>query len=343
VANEEHLAILRQGVEAWNAWRKRDPEVYPDLRWVDLHEADLRGADLRWVDLHEADLAAADLYEANLLGATLADAYLFETDLSSTTLAVADLRRADLRGASLVGASLFNTTLVEADLRGADLSRAVLVSTRLEGVKLTGARVYGVSAWDITVDDATEQADLVITPKGEPAITVDNLEVAQFVYLLLNNQRLRHVIDTITSKVVLILGRFTPERKAVLDALRAELRKRDYLPILFDFDKPTNRDLTETVSTLAHMARFVVADITEAKSIPQELQATVPNLLSVPVQPLLQAAASEWGMYEHFSRYPQVLPVCAYERAEDLLATLAERVIAPAERKAKDLQSPAAR
>ena len=61
-------------------------------------------------------------------------------------------------------------------------------------------------------------------------------------------------IDTITSKVVLILGRFTAERKAVLDALREELRKRDYLPILFDFAVPTTRDITETVSLLARMA-----------------------------------------------------------------------------------------
>ena len=67
---------------------------------------------------------------------------------------------------------------------------------------------------------------------------MDNLEVAQFIYLLLNNAKIREVIDTITSKVVLILGRFTPERKVVLDALREELQKRDYVPVLFDFDKP---------------------------------------------------------------------------------------------------------
>jgi hypothetical protein len=53
----------------------------------------------------------------------------------------------------------------------------------------------------------------------------------------------RDVIDTITSKAVLILGRFTDERKAVLDALREELRKRDYLPILFDFAVPALRDV----------------------------------------------------------------------------------------------------
>lgn len=51
------------------------------------------------------------------------------------------------------------------------------------------------------------------------------------------SHKIRNVIDTIASKAVLILGRFTTERKAVLDALRDELRKRDYLSILFDFDK----------------------------------------------------------------------------------------------------------
>jgi hypothetical protein len=127
---------------------------------------------------------------------------------------------------------------------------------------------------------------LIITRKGQAAVTVDDIEIAQFLYLLLNNSKIRRVIDTVTSKVVLILGRFTPERKRVLDAVREQLRVENYLPILFDLDKPTNRDITETVSTLAHMARFVIADITDARSIPQELMEIVPNLPSVPVQPL---------------------------------------------------------
>jgi hypothetical protein len=79
---------------------------------------------------------------------------------------------------------------------------------------------------------------LVITRENEPTITVDDIEVAQFIYLMLNNQKIRRIIETITSKVVLILGRFTEERKAVLDALREELRKRDYLPVLFNGSLP---------------------------------------------------------------------------------------------------------
>jgi hypothetical protein len=54
---------------------------------------------------------------------------------------------------------------------------------------------------------------------------------------------------------VLILGRFTDERKEVLDALRDELRKRDYLPILFDFDKPTSRTTDETIMLLSRAWR----------------------------------------------------------------------------------------
>ena len=196
--------------------------------------------------------------------------------------------------------------------------------------------MYGISAWNVKLEGAI-QSSLVITPRGESPIQVDNLEVAQFIYLLLNNQKIRSVIDTITSKVALILGRFTPGRKVVLDAIRDELRKRDYLPVLFDFEKPASRNLTETISTLAHMARFVIADITDAKSVPQELMAIVPNMPSVPVQPLLLASQQEYGMFEHFRNYPWVLEEVIYDNQQTLLAELSKKVIAPAEAKAKDL------
>ena len=147
--------------------------------------------------------------------------------------------------------------------------------------------------------------------------------------------------------MVLILGRFTPERKLILNALRDELRRRNYLPmlidfekpshLLFDFKKPSHRDLTGTVSTLAHMARFVIADITDANSIPHELLAIVPNLPSVPVQPLLLASQQEYGMFEHFRRFPSVLEPVLYEDQDRMLAAIADMVIGPAEAKAEEL------
>jgi hypothetical protein len=64
------------------------------------------------------------------------------------------------------------------------------------------------------IGTVTKQRDLVITQLNEPEITVDNIEVTQFIYLPLHNEKIRDVIDTITSKPVLILGRFALQREA---------------------------------------------------------------------------------------------------------------------------------
>ena len=336
MANPEHLARLKEGVEHWNNWRKWNPYINPDLSEADLSEANLSEADLSLTDLSGANVSGANLWGADLSSAHLSGAGLSRADLSRAYLIGVDLSRANLSRVRLFSADLRNADFRGADLTEARLDYATLVDTNLEKADLTACHVYGISAWNVRLEGAV-QSNLVITHEDESPIQVDNLEVAQFIYLLLNNQKIRSVIDTITSKVVLILGRFTPERKVMLDAIRDELRKRDYLPVLFDFEGPTSRDLTETISTLAHMARFVIADITDAKSIPQELMAIVPDLPSVPVQPLLLASQHEYAMFEHFRRYPWVLKEVLYDDQQTLLTELSEKVIAPAEAKAKEL------
>jgi uncharacterized protein YjbI with pentapeptide repeats len=310
------------------------------LKGADLSQSRLRGAVLRETDLSEAnlsdaDLGSAQLLQANLIKAKLRGAYLFKACLLWTNLFKADLTNANLVEANLGSANLNGAILRGSNLARANLSYARIVGADVEDAFLSGCSIYGCSVWNLR-GTPKGQFDVVITPQDEPEITVDNIEVAQFLFLLLNNQKIRDVIDTITSKVVLILGRFTADRKLVLDAIRDELRKRDYLPVLFDFDKPANRDITETVSTLAHMARFIVADLTDAKSIPQELGRIVPFLPSVPVQPILLASQTEWGMFETFPRYPWVLPIARYDNQRELLAKLEEEVIEPAERKATE-------
>jgi hypothetical protein len=349
MANKEHVTLLKQGVEAWNAWRRENPDIRPNLirtplmraylREADLAGAYLGGANLFGADLIGANLCGADLIGANLTSAGLIGANLVRADLHSANLSEVRLDKANLSEANLRGANLTSVDLSEAFLTGANLRYAALVETDFTNADLTGCYVYGISAWGLKLGGAT-QRNLVVTREDEPKITVDNIEVAQFVYLLLNNQKIRDVIDTITSKVVLILGRFTKERKQVLDALRDELRRseRNYVPILFDFEKPTSQSVTATILTLARLARFIIADLTDPSSIPYELGRIVPDT-KVPVQPLLLSAKREFSMFSNLQEdYHWVLPIHHYDSLEQLLVDLNERVIGPAERKVLELR-----
>jgi len=226
-------------------------------------------------------LFRADATRANLVEADLRKSILAEADFSGADLSRAKMHGADLRGANLTGANLWRAILVGADLTGASLNLANLVSASLKNATVVGCRVYGIAAWHVNLRGAI-QSELVITTKQQPTVTVDNLEVAQLIYMLLENKNIRTIIDSVSSKLILILGRFTPERKPALDGIRESVRKENYSPVVFDFDQPATRDISETVVTLAHLARFIIVDLTDARSVPQELSMIVPHLPSVP-------------------------------------------------------------
>jgi uncharacterized protein YjbI with pentapeptide repeats len=96
MASKEHVALLKQGVEAWNRWRRENPEAHPDLSQaqltgahlieVDLSDTNLFWADLAHANLHKADFTRASLFGANLYGANLHKAVLWDADLSDTGL-----------------------------------------------------------------------------------------------------------------------------------------------------------------------------------------------------------------------------------------------------------------
>jgi uncharacterized protein YjbI with pentapeptide repeats len=293
--------------------------------------ATLVRADLRWASVAGASFIGANLDHADLGGAKLAGARLARVRLREADLGGADLNGADLTEAYLSGANLRGTNLTDADLTDATLTYAQMVETVVDGARLAGASVYGVAAWGLDLSRVRDQTNLHITPEGRAGLTVDNLELAQFVYLMVHNEKIRGIIDTIGRKAVLILGRFYAERKALLDALKVKLRDFDLVPIVFDWDKPTSRDLTETVALLASMSRFVVADVTDAKSIPQELSEIVPRLPSVPVQPILLRGDPGYAMFEHWTSYRTMLPVYQYCDQADLLDNVQQAILAPVE------------
>lgn len=248
-----------------------------------------------------------------------------QPDLTRIDLHGRDLSGIDFRGVGLFKANLSNCNLSEAVLR-----QAIAIKTDFRNANLSGTHIYGISAWDNQTDGSI-QKDLVITEPHEPIITVDSIQIAQFIHLLINNKNIRYAIETIVKKTVLILGRFTSERKGILNAIKDKLREKNYIPILFDFASPSNRGITETVVTLAHLSKFIIADITDAKSVAQELSLIVPNLHSVKVKPIILSSQCEYGMFEHFKHYPWVLSLETYDSKEDIINNIDSKIIEPLE------------
>ena len=325
MTKDEMVTMLGAGkVEEWNEWR--DENIF---KAVDLYGTNLSGVNLSGANLSEANLARANLSGADLSGA----------NLSLAELILANLREVNLSGTNLGGANLSDANLSGAILKGTNFNRADIVDVDLSEATLTDCNIYGISAWNVKLD-GVKSSNLRITPKDEPEVTVDDLMVAQFVYLLLNNQNVRNVIDTITSKIVLILGNFSEERKPILDALRKELHhNHNYVPVLFDFSTSNTLNYQETVTLLARMARFIVADVTEAREIRAELTSIAEQLPSVPVRPLLLSGTEEWSTFEkNFRNRGSILGLHRYQNCDELIANIRIEIIEPAETLAKALR-----
>jgi uncharacterized protein YjbI with pentapeptide repeats len=331
---DQHFAELQRGVRHWNQWRLENQATRPLLF----------GLDLRASATGLSDLSGADFANANLI-----TSHLDRLDLRGANFHEANLGGASLCGAVLTGANFCRTDLYATDLSGATLCGANLQGTQvamtvLNGAHLIGCKIYGMSAWDVVMDRESRQQDLVIVYKTqkpdaggiggreveESTILVDNLEAAQFVYLMLNNPKIAPIIDTAASKVVLILGRFSSERKAVLDGVRDELRNLKYIPVLFDFSQPDSRDVTDTVKLLAQMALFVIADLTDPSSSPFELQ-NIYDATSVPIQTVILQGHRPFSMFwDLVGKAPnRVLPPFKYRDPLHLVTSLGEKVVGP--------------
>jgi uncharacterized protein YjbI with pentapeptide repeats len=192
MANEEQLAILRKGVTAWNAWRKTEGSIRPDLSRANLSGANLSGANLSGADLIGANLNEAILWGANLSGARLWSAFLYSASLSDANLIKADLRgatlteahlnRASFHRAILLGADLHEAMLIEADLSEADLSRADLSWSVLDQANLCEARLGRADLFQASLHKANlHEARLIGTNLGKARLVGATLSQANII------------------------------------------------------------------------------------------------------------------------------------------------------------------
>jgi CHAT domain-containing protein len=149
----------------------------------------------------------------------------------------------------------------------------------------------------------------------------------------LDGAGISRMLSDIAERSVLILGRFTETRKAILDSVRRALATppRQYVPLVFDFEKPGDRDLIESIVRFAGVSRLVIADLSDPKSVPAELQAIVPNFPSLPVVPIIDASQREYPVSDNILRRASVLPVVRYLDEAHLLSILDAQILAPAE------------
>jgi hypothetical protein len=328
MAHDKHLELLRQGELAWNQWRRENPGVTPDLRRAELQGSQLAHCDLSGADLQEARFAWADLRSASFRSADLRG-----VKINDARAPYADFTDSQLQKSYLWGSDFREAVFCCADLSGANLMCAQLIRADFTGANLTGCKVYGTSAWEVKVDGRTKQEALVITPPDRPdeaAVTVDDLQVAQFVFLLLNHEALRLVMRSVTERGVLLLGRFGGGGIEMLRALADQLRERGYLPMIFDFPRDPNRNYTETIKTLVGLSRFVVVDLS-GPSVPQELYSTVPHF-KIPFVPILERGRHHWSMFKDILEYDWVLkPIVQFENQEALQRMLDDTIVKPAE------------
>jgi len=329
---------LAEGKDAWNKWRLAHPDLHPMFAGADLTKIDLRktpghpldGYDFSYTNFTEANLSGLSLRRANFHQAILAKANCSEAHLERANFCRTDLYETNFQGAHFKSANLQGVQLAGTDLRGADLSNC---------------KIYGLSAWDLFLDNETKQDQLRVRyqPRGtgsdaKEEVTVDSLDLAAFIYLTLNNQNISRVFDATGRKWVLLLGRFG-ERLPLLQRLRRELTKRQYVPIIFDFSQPKDRDLIETVVLLAGMSAFVIVDITDPQSTPMELQAIAPTF-GVPIVPIICSNKSKraFGTFPAFRKFFWVLKLVRYRTVEGLVECLDSSIIKPAANLAQVLE-----
>lgn len=289
--DEQAGELLRHGsAEDWNNWRQS-------------HRAELTFSRPHWYDCpgpggvqvkgrNRVDFSGRNLSGLMILNAFAEGLQARDATIENTIFEEGDFSRADFSGTTFRDTRFNKTILTGASFQQAtfincNLNRVNLVEADFRVREITETVVYGISAWDLQTSDEMRQSKLVIEKtyefysdlidNGVVPMMVDDIELAQFVYYLSNHKKMRDTLNVLNEKGVLLLGSFRGGGLERLYGLREWFHARGYMAMIFDFARPDNLSLTETVVTMAGLSKFIVVDLT-GPSVPAELQAILTQI-----------------------------------------------------------------
>jgi hypothetical protein len=286
---------ILQGAKAWNEWRKQNPAYVSFNRPSWYNSRDAQGVMIK--GRNDLDFAGIDLSGISVHSAFAEGLNLREAIISNAEFEEGDFSRADFSGATITNSRFNKTIFTDANFEG-----AVIKNCNLNRVNLTNANfcvkeisqtvIYGISAWDLHTCEEMRQSELVIERSyelysdivagGQIPMMVDNIELAQFIYYLSNHKKMRDTINILNDKGALLLGRFKEGGIERLYKTRDWLRAQQYMPMIFDFERPDGMNFTETVVTMSGLSKVIIADLSGG-SVPHELKAILSNFRKKPV------------------------------------------------------------
>jgi Pentapeptide repeats (8 copies) len=294
--------IILRGASEWNRWHREHPTEasFAHPNWYDsrsLGGMQVKGRnhlDFSGMDLSGAQVIGAFAEGLNLRGCVCENTVFEEGDFSR-----ADFSRATFWNTRFNKTILTNATITGATFRNCNLNRVNLVGADFRVHEISETVVYGVSAWDLTIDENSAQNKLMVEKTYDlysdliarqiVPVTVDNIELAEFIYFLTNYKRIRDAINILNDRGVLLLGRFRNGGLERLNMIREHLQARGYLAMIFDFERPGALDLKETVVTMAGLSKFVIADLSGPR-VPGELTSIVQSF-DIPILAIGEPAA----------------------------------------------------